>query len=302
MKDSKAIYIDRINRVTDYVHNHLDESPSLDELAQVACFSPYHFHRIFTAITGETVNSFINRLRLEKASRLLKYSNKSVTGIALSCGFSSSSTFSRSYRQYFGISPKEYKKTGIIEKSKIRKELFPINDYIIPMMYEQLKKEFPVVVEEFPQTKVAYIRVTDSYQENKVLNAFDKMVKWAKDKNLYDSETIFGMSLDDPMVTPQSKYRYEVCLTIPGSLKIEKDKDFSVMTMPKCKYAITRISGDLKIVATATNYLYNHWLINSSYEPEHLHVLEIFLDKDNVCNWNHFDLDICIPIKQLQPY
>jgi AraC family transcriptional regulator len=302
MKGSKAIYIERINRVTEYVHNHLDKSLSLDELAKVACFSSYHFHRIFTAITGETVNFFTNRLRIEKASRFLKYSNNSVTEIALACGFSSSSAFSRSFKQYFGISPNEYKKTGIIKKSKIRQELFPINDYIIPMTYKQLKKKFPVAIKEFPQRKVAYIRVTDAYQENRVLNTFEKMVKWAKVMGIYNSETIFGMSLNDPTITPKDKYCYEVCITIPSSINIDKELHISTMTMPKCNYAITRVSGDLKIVATATSYLYNHWLINSSYEPEHQHGLEIFLDKDNVCNWNHFDLDICVPIKKLQRF
>jgi AraC family transcriptional regulator len=282
------------------VQNNLHESQSLDELAQVACFSSFHFHRIFTAITGETVNFFTNRLRLEKAARLLKYSNNSATEIALDCGFSSSSTFSRSFKQYFGTSPNEYKKTGIIENSKIRKELFSINKHISPMSYEQLSSEFPIEIKEFPQRRVAFIRVIGAYGEGKLLEAFGRMVDWAKEMNLCETETVFGMSIDDPMVTPQDKYRYEVCLTIPDSIDINNHPEISVMTMPKINYAVTRVSGDFSRVATATNYLFSDWLINSPYEPEHQHGLEIFLDKENVCNWNHFDLDLCIPVKKLQ--
>ncbi len=128
------------------------------------------------------------------------------------------------------------------------------------------------------------------------------MVNWAKEMGLYETETIFGMSLDDPLVTPKDKNCYEVCLTIPKSLKLDQDLDISVMTMPGCRYAITRISGDLKIVATAWSYLFTNWLVNSRYEPEHQHALEIFLDKDNVTNWDHFELDLCLPVKPLQHF
>lgn len=301
MENSK-VYSERINRVTNYILAHLDQSQSLDQLAKIACFSTFHFHRIFTAVTGETVNFFTNRLRLEKAARLLKYSRNSATDIALECGFSSSSTFSRSFKQYFSTSPSSFRKSGTIQNSKICKELFPIDEYLIPMTEEELKGRFPVEIRDFPARRVAFIRVVGAYQENRVLHAFERLVKWARQTGLYDSETIFGMSLDDPMVTPQDKYRYECCITVPELLQIEPESGISVMTMPKCKYAVTPVSGDLKVVATATKYLFTTWLINSSYEPDHQPGLEIFLDKANVCNWSHFDLDLCIPVQTLRTY
>ena len=76
------IYQQRINRVIDYINQNLDHSFSLDELAQKAHFSSYHFHRIFVAVTGETVNFYTNRIRLEKSARLLKLSNSTITVIA----------------------------------------------------------------------------------------------------------------------------------------------------------------------------------------------------------------------------
>ena len=300
IRDSKSIYIERIDRVTDYMRAHLDQSPSLDELAGVAYLSPYHFHRVFTAITGETVNAFTNRLRLEKSARLLKYSNKSVTEIAISCGFSSSSTFSRSFGKYFGLSPSAYRKTGVVENSKICKDFHPVNEYVLPMSDEELESTFPVEIKKFPERQVAFIRVIDAYEDNKVLKAFEKLVGWAKTNELYEKGKFFGMSLDDPLVTPAEKYRYEVCLTVDESAAFKSDEEISEMTLPATNYAVTRVSGDINIVATATEYLFNKWLINSSFEPEHQPALEIFLDKKNVCNWDHFDLDLCIPVKPLR--
>lgn len=299
MNKSNITYQKRINQVIDYINNNLDKSFSLEELATVACFSPFHFHRIFVAVTGETVNYFKNRVQLEKAARLLKFSKNSIQAIAIECGFSSPSTLSRSFKQYFETSPSAYRKSGNIENSKIRKELFPMNDYLVPMSEEELKAAFPVVIRDLPERKIAYLRVVNSYQEGVVQNAFEKMIAWAKTQKIYKSETIFGMSLDDPMTTPQEKYRYEVCLTIPKDLEIDDQTEIETMMMPKCKYATTKVKGNINQVATATHYLFNTWLINSNYEPEHQHGLEIFLDKDKVCDWNHFDLELCIPIKKL---
>src|ERR1700678_718746 len=113
-------YSQRIDRVIDYLRTNLHRPVKLAELAEVACFSEFHFHRIFTAVSGETLNHFTNRLRLEKAAALLRYTDKSVTDVALDCGFSSSATFSRAFRTGYETSPSEFRKSGgKIKKSKI---------------------------------------------------------------------------------------------------------------------------------------------------------------------------------------
>ena len=76
-------YTRRIDRVLDYLREHLDQPSKLEDLAKIACFSKYHFHRVFRAMTGETLNDFTNRLRLEKAARLLKRTDRNTTEIAL---------------------------------------------------------------------------------------------------------------------------------------------------------------------------------------------------------------------------
>jgi len=146
---------------------------------------------------------------------------------------------------------------------------------------------------------VAYIRVTDSYKEGVVIAAFEKLISWAKQQGLFKQAQFFGMSLDDPMVTPQEKYRYEACMTIPDDIQIEVHQEISTMRLPACQYTTTQVSGDISRVATATSYLFNDWLINHYFEPEHQYALEVFLDKENICNWNHFDLELCIPIKHI---
>ncbi|MBC8988468.1 GyrI-like domain-containing protein [Pedobacter sp. N36a] len=112
---------------------------------------------------------------------------------------------------------------GKLKNSKICKDLQPINNYHCAMSAEQLEKHFSVQIKQLPERRIAYIRVTDAFKEGKVINEFAKLIDWSKDIDLYKSETIFGMSKDDPEVTPKEKYRYEACITLPKDFKLASD-------------------------------------------------------------------------------
>jgi methylphosphotriester-DNA--protein-cysteine methyltransferase len=80
-------YVGRINRVIDYIEENIDTELSLETLAKVASFSRFHFHRIFSALVGETLNGFVRRLRLERAaSMLIAHPKETITAIARSKG------------------------------------------------------------------------------------------------------------------------------------------------------------------------------------------------------------------------
>jgi len=289
-------YAHRIDRVIDYLRENLDRPVKLAELADVACFSEFHFHRIFTAVSGETLNSFTNRLRLEKAARLLRYSAQSLTEIALECGFSSSATFSRAFRSGYDTSPSQFRKSGEIKNSKICKELFSKDEYGLPMSAEEKRAAFPVRLIDLPERQVAYIRVTNAFEMDRVLAALKRVIEWARSQDIFAQGTLFGMSVDDPHVTPKHLYRYEVCLA--SSLPFECRDGVSKLKMPAMRYAAIKVSGDIHKVATAWDYLYRDWLINSAYEPEHAPALEVFLDKESALDWSHFELDLCLPVRK----
>jgi AraC-like DNA-binding protein len=119
-------YIARINRVIDFIERHIDEPLPLERLAGVAYFSPFHFHRIFRALMGETLNQFIQRLRVEKAARQLRdHPRKSVTAIALDCGFSGSAAFARVFKEAFGVSASAWRAGRRRGRGKIGKMTLP---------------------------------------------------------------------------------------------------------------------------------------------------------------------------------
>ena len=107
---NKQEYQLRINKVTDYIHNHIDQPLSLQKMAGIACFSPFHFHRVFTILTGETPTHPIKRTRIEKAALLLKRNKElSATEIARLCGFSSLSLLSRNFRLHFSMTIRKFR-------------------------------------------------------------------------------------------------------------------------------------------------------------------------------------------------
>lgn len=297
MSNANHEYTRRIDRVIDYLNDNLDKPLKLEDLAKVACFSEFHFHRVFHAMTGETLNDFTNRLRLEKAARLLKRTRQSATNIALECGFSSSSTFSRSFNKAFHTSPTQYRKSGKLKNSKICKALFPIEEYLLPMTDEEKKAAFPVEIKKLPAWDVAYIRVSNSYEGDRVLKAFEKMIEWLKSEKIYDKGTLFGMAIDDPEITPKHLYRYDVCFA--SDVPFNCADGISETKIPSRTYGVTRISGDIKVVATAWEYLLEGWLINSKYEPDNAPSFEIMLNKEKALDWNHFDLDLAFPVRKM---
>ena len=164
------------------------------------------------------------------------------------------------------------------------------------MSAEEKRSAFPVRLVDAPERQVAYIRVTNAFELDRVLAAVKTMIEWAKSQDVFSHGILFGMTVDDPHVTPKHLYRYEVCLASP--LPFQCMEGMSKLKMPAMRYAVIKVSGDIHKVATAWDYLYRDWLINSAYEPEHAPALEVFLDKQSATDWAHFDLELCLPVRK----
>ena len=89
----------------------------LRDVAREACLSPYHFHRTFRSVFGETPHHLLLRQRLTRAAKLLCDPDRSVTDVCLEAGFESLTSFSSLFRRHFGVPPRTYRKTGRAEFS-----------------------------------------------------------------------------------------------------------------------------------------------------------------------------------------
>jgi AraC family transcriptional regulator len=103
-------HVRRLEGVVDFVDAHLDAELSLERLATVAAISPFHFHRLFHLWSGETLNEFVRRRRLDVAAGRLRHCpDEKITAIALNCGFASPEGFARVFRERFGMTPSSWR-------------------------------------------------------------------------------------------------------------------------------------------------------------------------------------------------
>ena len=110
-------YRARIDRVLAHLADHLDADLSVAELARIAHFSPYHFHRMFRAMTGESVAALVRRLRLETAGRALRERDGSVIDVALAAGYGSPEGFTRAFQQAFAAAPSAYRRAMVAPRA-----------------------------------------------------------------------------------------------------------------------------------------------------------------------------------------
>jgi AraC family transcriptional regulator len=316
-------YIARINRVIDYIEKNIDKELSLESLANVANFSRYHFHRIFKAMMGETLNQFILRIRIERAATLLTHNPKmSITEIAFDCGFSGSATFARAFKDAFDMPASEWRTTGHQHHrkncktnskqsksvGKIGKDLSTSSYYIdaqtnnpkwrIKMMD---KNQITVEVKEFPELHVAYLRHIGPYQGDGKLfgQLIGKLMKWAGARGLinFPNTQLLIVYHDDPKVTEDEKLRTSVCLTIPKETAV--DGEFGKMTVHGGAYAVAGFELDDDEFQQAWDTVYGAWLPDSGYQPDNYPCLEIYHNDPKEHPENKHIVDICIPVKPL---
>lgn len=108
--DTRSFYIEAVQRVVTHVASRLDESVDLQALARVAGLSPFHFHRVFRGMVGETPVELLRRLRLERAACQLRDTSTPVTIIAFGAGYETHESFTRAFRAGFGVSPSEFRR------------------------------------------------------------------------------------------------------------------------------------------------------------------------------------------------
>jgi AraC family transcriptional regulator len=298
--NSTRIYLNRINRVIDYVGVHLAEPLPLEKLARLAHFSPSHFHRVFRSLTGEPLHAFIRRLRLEQAVfRMLHGPKATLTAIALQCGFASSSDFSRAFKQAYGVSPRHFSRDWLLQESKIRQDLLPNAGYGFGALPDSRNPDrFRVRLVDQPARRIAYERVIGSFEVPKLLAAFDRLMAWGRRQGLVPRAQLIGRPLDDLDITPMKKFRFDWCLVLPPGHDL--DGDVSLGVIPANRYATVHCLGDIHKEDRAWKYLFHAWLPGSGYQPADEPTLEVYRRQPLDIGWETFDMDCCLPVRPLR--
>jgi AraC family transcriptional regulator len=283
--------------VIDHVLTHLDQPHRLKNLAKLAHLSPFHFHRVFQAIVGETPSDFVRRLRLEKAIQLMAFSKRrSLTDIGLECGFTSSSDFSRSFKQRYGTSPRSF---DVGQWRAEHGDSIPVGpaamDAVrISSLARSNPDRFRVRIRDLPARTVAYIRISNPYQGVGVIEASARLVDWAEKNGTADHQWL-GYQWENPEITPLEDCRY--CVAVEAE-DFKARGEVGSYQFPKMTVAEIEIRGDLALELRALQWIYGSWLPRSRYEPDDLPCFEAWMGRPFAHGFEHFELRIQLPVKQ----
>ena len=247
-RNHRKRFATRINKVLDYIRQHLDEPLHLDMLSQVAASSRYHFHREFTATTGMPVHRFVQVLRLRRASMQLVFNpHASITDIGFEAGFANTESFSRAFKKLHGQSPGAFRKDPHWQPWQVTS----------PIHYAEEITTMNVTLIDFPDTMIAALE--HHGPEHLVHRTSLQFIDWRRANGIRpDMGKTFGIHYSDPVNTLPEDYRLDIAVSVTEPVG---PNDFGVVNkrIPAGRCAVVRHSGSRDFVSPA-QWLYREWL------------------------------------------
>ena len=296
--DVPVDYVERVNRAIDHIVRNLAGPLSLEEVSRAAFFSPFHFHRIFKAIVGETLNQFVKRQRLERALYLMSHApGRALTEVALDCGFASSSDFSCSFKQRYGVPPSLFDLETFRSSRRDEYERVLSSQEGAPSFRRLPPGEnpdgFEVQLRDLPARTVAYTRVLNPYREGVAIAACERMLAWAEERGLADGQWL-GYMWEDPEIVALEDCRYDVGLVVDD---IEPEGEIGRFEFPAMRVAEVVLSGDIELEQRAIDWLFKTWLPQSGFVPSDQPAFESWIGRPFAHGYEHFELACQLPVQ-----
>jgi AraC family transcriptional regulator len=280
---TRESYSKRIERVVMYLTEHLDVELDLHRLAEEANFSPYHFHRVYCAMIGETMMDTLRRLRLHRAAVKLLASNTPIARLAREAHYGSVQSFHRAFKEAHGVAPAAYRSRGRTTALQFN----PSHRNKESMMHE-------VTIQQVQPLRVAALSHQGEY--NDIGNSFARLTAWAAGRNLIGPNSrSFGIYYDDPSAVPASALRADACLTIPEHASV--DGEYRIAHTPGGPCALLIHVGPYAELEHSYQWLYGLWLPQSGYEPADQPCFEEYLNDAHTLPPSQWRTAICLPLK-----
>jgi len=299
-KELQSDYKNRINRVFKFINENIESELSLNTVSKIAFFSPFHFHRVFKFVTGETLNEYVTRNRIEKSASDLLHKSITATEIAHKYGFSDNSTYSRAFKKYFGVSPTEFKKQNPNRHSKIRQieskngQEYP--DYekyicIINNLKIWIKMNAKIEIKVLPKMDLAYV---SSIGQQNLENAYGKLMQWATPKGLMNDQTkMITIYHDSFKVTEANKVRMSSSILLNRPVKTSGEINLS--TIEEGKFIIGRFEIGMNEFEKSWTGLFL-WMNENGYKKADREPFEIYHNNFNEHPERKAIVDFCIPV------
>jgi AraC family transcriptional regulator len=296
--ETEKSYKQRILQVLIHIQNHLDEAMSLEDLAGIAHFSPFHFHRIFRGMVGESVKEHIRRLRLERAAHRLKFGDLPVTRIAFEAGYEAHEAFTRAFAALFGMAPSQFRETHRpLPFPPLRSGIHFCADGQLTDFHESraCRSDVTITIRSVPVMHIAFMRHVGPY--DRVGETWGKLFAWAGPRGLLGPHTqAVGVVHDDPEVTPPEHIRYDAGMTV--SKDIKPCCELGVQDIGGGEYAVAGHRGPYTGLGETYAQLCGQWLPVAGREPRSAPAFEIYCNSPRDTPPEDLFTEIYIPLEQ----
>jgi len=260
--DTRQSYAARIGRVVDYLHDHLEDELNLDMLADVAAMSRWHWHRVYTAMQGESVVATVRRLRLARAADRLANSETDIAEIAQRAGYTTAEAFGRAFKQSYGLAPGAYREGG---SHQLFKQANRASD----------ATGFPVEVVTLPAMHCIGVPHQGLYMQ--ISRAFEQLFAKAGPAGLVSRKSqMLGVYYDDPDAVEADGLRSMACLAIERDREVPEG--FQTLDLRGGAYARLSYRGPYADMRDAYRWLMGVWLPASGLEAADGPMLEDYLN------------------------
>lgn len=257
-----ARYEPRMQRVITHVHDHLDEPLDLNAMAELACLSPHHWHRIYHAMYGETLAHTVKRLRLHRAAGQLACSTAAVTEVARAAGYPSVASFNRTFKSVYGLPPARFRAAGQHRDFELRPEAPHLPAFDVAVVHTEA---LPVLAMEHRGSYMAIGRTFDLL--------FTRLAAAGLARSGMRMLTLY---FDDPDLVAEGALRAQAA--VAGFAEPTADCGLARTTIPAATFATLTHTGPYSSMKAAYRWLFGHWLVNSGFEPASGPVVEEYLN------------------------
>jgi len=262
MKAALQHYQARMQRVLDYIDQHLDGDLDLDALSSVAAFSKYHFHRQFTASFGLSVHRYVQLARMKRASyRLADRDAESITEIAMDAGYAAPDAFARAFRQRFGQSPSAFRKSP--DWAPWLAAFGPLDNARSKLM-QIIYEPDDVMIRDVPATPVAVLE----HRGDRATfgDTIERFIAWRKAAGLSpETNSTFNIFRSERTPANPAEYSMDLCVGTDRPIAAD-DPVMKAGVIPGGRCAVLRVAHNTHNLEPAALYLYRDWLPASGEE------------------------------------
>jgi AraC family transcriptional regulator len=281
-RTTRSDYAERLERVFRWLADHLDDTLDLTQLADVACLSPYHFHRVYRAMQGETAADTVRRLRLHRAAVELITGELPVARVARRAGYGSQEAFTRAFKAAYAVPPARYRASFVPMPTANREE-----SAMETMTYE-------ATIRQTRPIRVAALRHHGAYMN--IGSTFERLLALAAGQGLLGPQIrTFGIYYDDPVATPVSALRADACLALPDG-KVPTG-ELQVGEIRGGRHAVVLHVGPYAELDRPYKWLYGTWLAQSGEEPDNAPLVEEYLNDARTVLPTALETEIWLPLR-----